>query len=96
VGYGLGGYVHELATQRGRESDDRNHRLGHVRLERLEEKEAEQHDVVEGCVGCEAQERQLRETEVLEGPVHEFVRAALMIRTDDGVGRCHELDSGLS
>jgi len=94
--YDLGGYVHELSAKCGWEGGDRDDRRSHVLLEGLEEEETEQHGVVEGRVGCEAQEGQFFEAEVFEGPMHQFVCAALVVGMDNSVGRSHELEPCLA
>ena len=74
---------------------DRYHRLTHIFLERFKQEEAEEHGVIEGGVGHEALERQLLESEILERPVHQFVRAPLVVGVDDGIGFGHEREASL-
>lgn len=92
----LGRDVHQPAAKRCGECCDWHHWLAHVFLERLEQEEAEKHGVVEGGVGDETLERQLFEAELLENPVHQLVRPALVVRVNDGVGFDHKLKPGVT
>jgi len=96
VGHHLGCHVHQPTAQCGRESLDRDHRLAHILLERFKQEKAEEHGVIKGGVVNEMRKRQFFGTEVLEGPVHQFVRPALVVGVYDGVGFDHEIVSGFT
>ena len=75
--------VDDPATQRSGVTDRIDHRHAHVLLERLVEKEGNQHHVIEGRIGREALERQLFKTEILQRPVNQFVAAPAVVAGDD-------------
>lgn len=83
VAHYLGGEVDEHTAHRCGVSYDRDDRMAHIFLERLEHKEGQKHRVVPGRILIEALEGERLAGEVFEGPEHELIGPAIMIGFDD-------------
>jgi len=85
----LDGDVDDLPAQSGRVGIQGYCRGTHVLLEGLVEEEAKEHGVVEGGILGKALEGKLLCTEILHGPVHQFIPSPLVIVPDDAL-RFHQ------